>query len=72
MAAPDVMYYGTRDWLKRLEANGRIALTLFDPVDPEAIAQAIRKSKTDLVWIETPLNPTWDVIDIARTAKSRA
>ena len=69
VAAPDVMYYGTRDWLKRLEAKGRIALTLFDPTDPAAIAKAIRKDRTDLVWIETPLNPTWDVIDIASTAK---
>jgi cystathionine gamma-synthase len=69
VAAPDVMYYGTRDWLKRLEGKGRIALTLFDPTDPRAIAAAIHKGKTDLVWIETPLNPTWDVIDIARTAR---
>ncbi|MGE3872339.1 MAG: PLP-dependent aspartate aminotransferase family protein [Parvibaculaceae bacterium] len=69
VAAPDVMYYGTRDWLKRLEGKGRIALTLFDPADPDAIATVIRKGKTDLVWIETPLNPTWDVIDIAATAK---
>ncbi|WP_119270799.1 trans-sulfuration enzyme family protein [Taklimakanibacter deserti] len=69
VAAPDVMYYGTRDWLKRLEAKGRIALTLFDPTDASAIAGAIRKGKTNLVWIETPLNPTWDVIDIAKTAK---
>jgi len=69
VAAPDVMYYGTRDWLKRLEAKGRIALTLFDPTDASAIAGAIRKGKTDLIWIETPLNPTWDVIDIAKTAK---
>ena len=28
VVAPDVMYYGTRDWLKRLESAGRIALTL--------------------------------------------
>lgn len=69
VAAPNVMYYGTRDWLKRLEAKGRIALTLFDPTDAGAIAKAIHKGKTDLVWIETPLNPTWDVIDIERTAK---
>ncbi|MGE4250345.1 MAG: PLP-dependent aspartate aminotransferase family protein [Parvibaculaceae bacterium] len=68
VVAPDVMYYGTRDWLKRLEAKGRITLTLFDPTDPDAIAGAIRKGETDLVWIETPLNPTWDMIDIARTA----
>ena len=69
VAAPNVMYYGTRDWLKRLEAKGRIALTLFDPTDASAIASSIHKGKTDLVWIETPLNPTWDVIDIERTAR---
>lgn len=68
VVAPDVMYYGTRDWLKRLESLGRIALTLFDPRDPTALAAAVRKGKTDLVWIETPLNPTWDVIDIAAAA----
>src|SRR4051795_3314743 len=26
VVAPNVMYYGTRDWLKRLEGRGRIAL----------------------------------------------
>ncbi len=29
-----------------------------------------RRARTDLVWIETPLNPTWDVIDIAAAAKA--
>ncbi len=51
------MYYGTRDWLKRLESLGRIRLTLFDPRDPAALAASLQQSKTDLVWIETPLNP---------------
>ena len=32
VAAPDVMYYGTRDWLKILEKRGRIAL---EPVRPD-------------------------------------
>ena len=68
VVAPDVMYYGTRDWLKRLEGLGRIALTLFDVRDPAALSRALRPGKTDLVWIETPLNPTWDVIDIAAAA----
>jgi cystathionine gamma-synthase len=70
VAAPDVMYYGTRDWFQRLENLGRIALTLFDPRDPAALAKALQKGKTDLVWIETPLNPTWDVIDIAAAAEA--
>ena len=66
----DVMYYGTRDWLKRLEGLGRITLTLFDPRQDGALEAALIKGKTDLVWIETPLNPTWDVIDIAAAAKA--
>jgi cystathionine gamma-synthase len=69
VVAPDVMYYGTRDWLKRLESLGRISLTLFDPREQGSLAASLQKGKTDFVWIETPLNPTWDVIDIEATAK---
>ena len=70
VVAPDVMYYGTRDWLKRLEGLGRITLTLFDPRNDGALEAALQKGKTDLVWIETPLNPTWDVIDIEAAANA--
>ncbi len=70
VVAPEVMYYGTRDWLKRLENLGRIRLSLFDPGDPAALSNSLKHGKTDLVWIETPLNPTWDVIDIAAAAKA--
>ncbi|MBL8893619.1 MAG: PLP-dependent transferase [Rhizobiales bacterium] len=70
VVAPDVMYYGTRDWLKILEERGRIALTLFDATKPGTLEASIQSGKTDLVWIETPLNPTWDVIDIAAAAKA--
>ena len=58
------MYYGVRSWLQELERKGRITLSL---VEPDGLASAIT-SKTDLVWIETPVNPTWDVIDIVATA----
>jgi len=70
VVAPDVMYYGTRDWMKRLEGLGRISLTLFDPKQDGALEAALRKGETDLVWIETPLNPTWDVIGIAAAAQA--
>jgi cystathionine gamma-synthase len=70
VAAPDVMYYGTRDWLKRLEGLGRISLSLFNPETPGALEAALQKGRTDLVWIETPLNPTWGVIDIAAAAQA--
>lgn len=68
VVAPDVMYYGTRDWLKRLESLGRIRLSLFNPAEPGALQAAVRRGETDLVWIETPLNPTWEVIDIRAAA----
>jgi cystathionine gamma-synthase len=70
VVAPSVMYYGTRDRLLRLASLGRITLTLFDPAEPEALAAALQPGKTDIVWIETPLNPTWDVIDIAQAANA--
>jgi cystathionine gamma-synthase len=68
VAAPDVMYYGTRAWLKRLEAKGRISLTLYDATDPEALGRAVVPGKTDLVWVETPTNPTWTITDIVAAA----
>jgi cystathionine gamma-synthase len=68
VVALDTMYYGTRDWLLQLEAKGRITLTLFNANDPNGLANAVLPGKTDLVWIETPLNPTWAVVDIEAAA----
>ena len=45
VVAPDVMYYGTRDWLKRLEGLGRISLTLFDPRNPEHLRPRCRRAR---------------------------
>ncbi|MBL8789244.1 MAG: PLP-dependent transferase [Rhizobiales bacterium] len=68
VVAPVNMYYGVRVWLKSLADKGRIALSLIDMTDSAALRAAMQPGKTDLVWIETPSNPTWDVIDIAETA----
>lgn len=70
VVVPQVMYYGAQQWLRRLESLGRIALTLFDQSRPEALAESIAGREVDLVWIETPVNPTWDVIDIAGAARN--
>jgi cystathionine gamma-synthase len=69
VVAQQSMYYGTRNWLERMAGNGRITLTLFDASDRTALANALRPN-TDLVWIETPSNPMWDVIDIEAAAKA--
>ncbi len=68
MIAPTIMYHGAQDWLRRISEKRGIALSLFDAADPRALERAIRPSETAIVWIETPVNPTWDVIDIAAAA----
>jgi len=65
-----VMYWGIRDWLIRYCADWGLKLDLVDAADPQALAKAIRPGETKLVWIESPCNPTWDVVDIAAAAKA--
>ncbi len=68
MVAPTIMYHGAQDWLWRISEKRGIVLSLFDAADPGALERAIRPGETAIVWIETPVNPTWDVIDIAAAA----
>ena len=70
IAAPRVMYHGTVDWLKRISERRNIGLTLFCPSDPENLARALQPGVTSIVWIETPINPSWEVIDIAAASKA--
>ncbi len=70
VVAPTIMYHGAQDWLRRLSERRGIGLTLFEAADPNALSAAIRPGETAVVWIETPVNPTWDVIDIAAAAEA--
>ena len=67
---PKVIYWGLRDWLLKFADNWNLSVELFDQEDPGALARAVRPGKTKLVWVETPCNPTWDVIDIAAAAEA--
>ena len=69
IVAPKVMYWGLRNWLLKFCDHWGLGLDLFDAVDPDALKNTVRKGKTKLVWIETPCNPTWDVIDIAAASE---
>jgi len=69
IVAPRVMYWGLRNWLIKFCDHWGLQLDLFDSADPDALANSVRKAKTRLVWIETPCNPTWDVIDIAAASE---
>lgn len=64
---PEIMYHGALDWVRRLRDKRGIEVTQFDATKDGALAAAMQKN-TRLVWIETPTNPSWDVIDIAAAA----
>lgn len=68
VVAPAVMYWGLRGWLVEFCENWGLELSLWDATDPEGLAKCLRPGVTRIVWIETPCNPTWDVIDIAAAA----
>ncbi len=69
VVAPRIMYHGSQDWLRRISEKRSIGLTLFDATDMDDLKRAVQPGKTSVVWIETPINPTWDVIDIAQAAE---
>ena len=68
VVAPRIMYWGLRRWLVTFCDQWGLTLDLFDPADPHALVGTVERGKTKLLWIESPCNPTWDVIDIAAAA----
>ncbi|MCY3821504.1 MAG: aminotransferase class I/II-fold pyridoxal phosphate-dependent enzyme [Gammaproteobacteria bacterium] len=68
VVAPRIMYWGLRRWLIAFCDQWGLALDLFDPADPDALARSVERGKTRLLWMESPCNPTWEVIDIAAAA----
>jgi cystathionine gamma-synthase len=69
VVAPRVMYHGSQDWLRRISEKRAIGLSFFDAGDIEKLREVVQPGKTSVVWIETPVNPTWDVIDIAAASE---
>ncbi|MDJ0758944.1 MAG: PLP-dependent aspartate aminotransferase family protein [Woeseiaceae bacterium] len=66
---PKVMYWGLRGWLLEFAERWGLNLTPFDATDPDDLHRRVQPGVTRLVWIETPCNPTWDVIDIEGAAE---
>jgi len=70
IVAPKVMYFSAQAWMKRIAARRGIGLTIYDATEDGALEAAIRPGETAIVWVETPCNPTWDVVDIAKAAQA--
>ena len=65
---PKVMYWGLRNWMVAFCNRWNIGIDRFDAADPDDLARKIEPGKTSLVWVETPCNPTWDLVDIEYAA----
>ena len=68
IVAPRLMYWTFRNWLVSAAPRLGHTVDLVDMADLDAVAKAVRKDKTALVWIETPSNPLWTITDIAPVA----
>lgn len=66
VVAPRAMYWALRNWLIQFSANWQLTLDFF--ADDAELALLLQRP-ADLVWLETPANPTWDVSDIAAAAQ---
>lgn len=64
LLAPLDVYHGTRELLSDLMQRWGLEVDYVDMTDLDAVRQAI-KSKTRLLWLETPSNPLLQITDIA-------
>ncbi len=69
VVAPKMMYWALRSWLIDFCARWQLELDLVETHDLDQLAAAMRPGRTQVVWLETPANPTWDVSDIAGAAE---
>lgn len=66
---PKVMYHGAREQFQGYQAKGRLTFSEYTAGNLDELAAAVRPGETELVWVETPNNPNWEVTDIAAAAE---
>jgi len=69
VVAPQVMYWGLRNWLKNFAAEWGLIVDFVDASAADALKTAVEPGRTKLIWIESPANPTWAITDIAAAAE---
>ena len=67
VVAPTDAYHGTLRLLRETFVPWGLDVTFVDMTDPQRVREALRPA-TKLVWVETPSNPLWKVVDVARVA----
>lgn len=71
LVAPRQMYWALRGWMVQFAADWAIELDFYTAgqESPDSLAGRLAGQRADLVWVETPANPTWEVTDIAAAAE---
>ena len=65
----NVMYWGIRRWLLTFATRWGLDVEFVEAEDLDALRAAMRPGKTRLVWVETPANPLWGIVDLAAAAE---
>src|SRR5438093_6474964 len=60
-----ILFWGIRKWLAEFAVTWGLDVEFVDTSVISAVQAAIRPGRTRLLWLETPTNPTWDVVDLA-------
>ncbi len=68
--APTVMYWALRNWLRTFGQDFGLKVRFIDTHIDGAVEQALAQQPAQLVWLETPGNPLWNVSDIQAIAES--
>ena len=69
VVVPKVMYHGVLQQIQKYESNKRIVVSSYEAGNLADLAAVVRDGQTQLVWVETPNNPNWDVTDIVAAAE---
>ena len=69
VVAQEVMYTGSRNWLRDEAKRRGLTYARVDTSDLSVLQAAVKAGKTRLVWLETPGNPLWTIADIAAAAR---
>ncbi|WP_293443779.1 PLP-dependent aspartate aminotransferase family protein [Planktotalea sp.] len=69
VVVPKVMYHGVLQQVQNYEKNKRITVSYYTAGNLGELVSAARAGETQLVWVETPNNPNWEVTDIAAAAE---
>ena len=64
IAVPRVMYHGVLGQIQNFASKNRIRVDYYEAGDLASMESVIKNGVTQLVWVETPNNPNWEVTDI--------